>query len=124
MNRSYPLVEIHYALWAVLSVPLGFAGLFFLVPGLILEWGVALLLISGLLILYVSSLTRRKRAAWLIGLVAHAALAVAAVYYLPRWPVLLGAPLLVANLYSVVVLVAYRGLWTTSGPAVERALAS
>ena len=60
MNRSYPLVEIHYALWAVLSVPLGFAGMFFLVPGLILEWGVALLLISGLLILYISSLTRQK----------------------------------------------------------------
>jgi hypothetical protein len=124
MNRSYPLVEIHYALWAVLSVPLGFAGMFFLVPGLMLEWGVALLLISGLLILYVSSLTRQKRAAWIVGLVAHAAVAAAAIYYLPRWPLLLGAPLLVANLYSLVVLVAYRGLWTTSGPAGERALAS
>lgn len=124
MNRSYPLVEIHYALWAVLSVPLGFAGLFFLVPGLIFEWGVPLLLISGLLILYVSSLTRQKRAAWMIGLVVHAAVVVAAFYYVPRWPVLLGVPLLVANLYSLVVLVAYRALWTTSQPAVERALAS
>jgi hypothetical protein len=124
MNRSYPLVEIHYALWAVLSVPLGFAGLFFLVPGLIVEWGVALLVISGLLILYVSSLTRQKRAAWIVGLVVHAAVAVAAIYYLPRWPVLLGGPLLVANLYSLVVLGVYRGLWTTSQPVVERALAS
>jgi len=122
MNRSYPLVEIHYALWAVLSVPLGFAGMFFLVPGLMLQIAVPLLLISGLLVLYVSSLTRYKRAAWFIGLVAHAALVVAAVYYLPRWPVLLGVPLLLANLYSLGVLLVYRGLWTTSGPDLQPAV--
>lgn len=124
MNRSYPLVDIHYALWAVLSVPLGFAGMFFLAPGLIFEWGVPLLLISGLLVFYVSSLTRNKRVAWLIGLVAHAALVVAAVYYVPRWPLLLGIPLLVANLYSLGVLLVYRGLWTTSGPTVRQAVAA
>jgi hypothetical protein len=122
MNRSHPLVEIHYALWAVLSVPLGFAGMFFLVPGLMFEWGVPLLLISGLLILYVSSLTRNKRAAWLMGLVAHAALVVAAVYYLPRWPVLLSVPLLVANLYSLGVLLLYRGVWTSSEPTLQPAV--
>lgn len=122
MNRSYPLVEIHYALWAVLSVPLGFAGMFFLVPGLMLQIAVPLLLISGLLVLYVSSLTRNKRAAWLIGLVAHAALVVAAVYYLPRWPLLLGVPLLLANLYSLGVLLVYRELWTTAEPTVQPAL--
>ncbi len=122
MNRSYPFVEIHYALWAVLSVPLGFAGMFFLVPGLMLQIAVPLLLISGLLVLYVSSLTRNKRAAWLIGLVAHAALVVAAVYYLPRWPVLLGVPLLLANLYSLGVLLVYRGLWATAGPDYQPAV--
>ncbi|MGD8700779.1 MAG: hypothetical protein PVJ43_15890 [Gemmatimonadales bacterium] len=122
MNRSYPLVEIHYALWAVLSVPLGFAGLFFLVPGLIFEWGAPLLLISGLLILYVSSLTRNRRAAWLVGLVAHAVLVVGAVYYLPRWPLLLGVPLLAANLYSLAVLLFYRGLWAGAEPTVQPAL--
>ncbi len=124
MNRSYPLVDIHYALWAVLSVPLGFAGMFFLVPGLIFEWGVPLLLISGLLVFYVSSLTRNRRAAWLIGLAMHAVLVVAAVYYIPRWPLLLGIPLLVANLYSLGVLLVYRGLWTTSGPTVRQAVAA
>jgi hypothetical protein len=78
MNRSYPLVEIHFALWAVLSVPLGFAAMFFLVPGLIFEWGIPLLAISGLLVFYVSMLTRLKRAAWLIGLVAHTVVLLAA----------------------------------------------
>lgn len=121
MNRSYPLVEIHYAFWAVLSVPLGFAGLFFVLPGLIFEWGVPLLLVSGLLIFYVSSLTQMKRAAWIIGLVGHALLAVAAVYYVPRWPTLLGVPLLVANLYSLFVLLLYRSLWTTSRPTGQQA---
>lgn len=121
MNRSYPLVEIHYAFWAVLSVPLGFAGMFFLVPGLIFEWGVPLLLVSGLLIFYVSSLTKQKRTAWIIGLVGHALLAAAAVYYIPRWPVLLGVPLLVANLYSLFVLQLYRSLWTTSRSTEQQA---
>lgn len=121
MNRSYPLVEIHYAFWAVLSIPLGFAGLFFVLPGLIFEWGVPLLLVSGLLIFYVSSLTQMKRAAWIIGLVGHALLAVAAVYYVPRWPTLLGVPLLVANLYSLFVLLLYRSLWSTSRPTRQQA---
>jgi len=121
MNRSYPLVEIHYAFWAVLSIPLGFAGLFFVLPGLIFEWGVPLLLVSGLLIFYVSSLTQMKRAAWIIGLVGHALLAVAAVYYVPRWPTLLGVPLLVANLYSLFVLLLYRSLWSTSRATRQQA---
>lgn len=120
MKRSYPLVEIHYAFWAVLSVPLGFAGLFFVLPGLIFEWGVPLLLVSGLLIFYVSSLTQLKRAAWIIGLVGHALLAGAAVYYVPRWPTLLGVPLLVANLYSLFVLLLYRSLWTGSRPTGQQ----
>ena len=124
MNRSYALVEIHFALWAVLSVPLGFAAMFFLVPGLMLEWGIPLLAISGLLVFYVSMLTRLKRAAWLIGLVAHAVVLLAAFYYVPRWPTLLGLPLALANAYSLMVLLLYRGLWTTPLPAAEKALAS
>jgi hypothetical protein len=124
MDRSYPLVEIHFALWAVLSVPLGFAAMFFLVPGLIFEWGIPLLAISGLLVFYVSMLTRLKRAAWLIGLVAHAVVLLAAFYYVPRWPTLLGLPLALANAYSLMVLLLYRSLWTSPLPAAEEALAS
>jgi hypothetical protein len=123
MNRSYPFVEIHYALWAVLSVPIGFAGMFFLIPGLILQWGLLLLAVSGLLVFYVSRLTRHQRAAWLLGLALHAALLVAAIYYIPRWPPLLGVPLALANVYSLFVLLVYRGLWTTTGPMAQEALA-
>ena len=120
MNRSYPLVEIHYALWTVLSVPLGFAGVFFLAPGLILDWGFGLLAVSGLLVFYVSKLTRGSRAAWLFGVVAHALVLLAAAYYVPRWPALLGLPLAMASAYSLIVLVLYRRLWTE--PADEALL--
>jgi len=124
MNRSYPLVEIHFAFWTVLSVPLGFAGTFFLFPGLVLEWGVALLGLSGLLVFYVSKLTRGTRAAWLLGLIGHGLLLVAAVYYVPRWPALLGFPLALANLYSLIVLVVYRRLWSElADSALQEALA-
>ncbi len=124
MERSYPLVEIHYALWAVLSVPLGFAGVFFLAPGLILDWGFGLLAVSGLLVFYVSKLTRGSRAAWLFGIVAHALVLLAAAYYVPRWPALLGVPLAVANAYSLIVLVVFRKLWTEpADQALQEALA-
>ena len=124
MNRSYAFVEIHFALWTVLSVPLGFAGTFFLVPGLILEWGVTLLAVSGLLVFYVSKLTRGTRAAWLLGLIGHGLLLLAAVYYVPHWPTLLSVPLALANLYSLIVLVAYRRLWSeTADSALQEALA-
>jgi hypothetical protein len=69
-------------------------------------------------------LTRLKRAAWLIGLVAHTVVLLAAFYYVPRWPTLLGMPLALANAYSLVVLLLYRSLWTTPLPAAEEALAS
>jgi hypothetical protein len=71
MNRSYPLVEVHYALWAVLTVPIGFAGMFFLVPGLIFEIGIPLEIIAAVLIFYIAKLTQGARAAWLFGLVLH-----------------------------------------------------
>lgn len=112
MDRSPTLVEIHYAFWAVLSIPLGFAGMFFVVPGLIFAVGLPLLGVSGLLILYIAKLTQGARAAWLLGVIGHAALALAAVYYVPRWPALLGVSLALANLYSLVVLVVYRGIWS------------
>ncbi|UCF18385.1 MAG: hypothetical protein JSU87_10555 [Gemmatimonadota bacterium] len=114
MQRSYPLVEIHYAIWAVLTVPLGFAGLFFLIPGLILEVGIPLLAIAALLLAYVGKLTQFKRRAWLLGLALHAIVLVAGVYYLPRWPQLLSVPLMAINVYSLVVLVVYRRLWAAS----------
>jgi hypothetical protein len=125
MDRSYPLVEIHFALWAVLTVPFGFAGMFFLIPGLVFEIGIPLQIIAGTLIFYIAKLTQGSRAAWVFGLVIHAALLVGGVYYLPRWPTLLGMPLAVANAYSLAVLLIYRELWI--GPAhlaAREALAS
>ncbi len=118
MNRSYPLVEIHYALWAVMSVPIGFAGMFFLIPGLIFEIGIPLQAIAATLIFYVAKLTQLERRAWLFGLVFHAALLLAAAYYLPRWHLSLGVPLVLANLYSLGVLLFYRQLWS-GAPARE-----
>jgi hypothetical protein len=120
MNRSYPLVEIHYALWAVLTVPIGFAGMFFLIPGLIFEIGIPLEIIAAVLIFYIAKLTQGARAAWLFGLVLHGAHIVGAIYYLPRLPVLLGWPLLLANVYSLGVLLVYRQLWTGT-PALKQA---
>jgi hypothetical protein len=120
MNRSYPLVEIHYALWAVLTVPIGFAGMFFLIPGLIFEIGIPLEIIAAVLIFYIAKLTQGARAAWLFGLVLHGAHIVGAIYYLPRLPGLLGWPLLLANVYSLGVLLVYRQLWTGT-PALKQA---
>ncbi len=114
MNRSYPLVEVHYALWAVLAVPIGFAGLFYILPGLIFEIGVPLEIIAAMLIVYIAKLTRRSRGAWLFGLALHALALAGAAYYVPRWPLLLGLPLAAVNLYSLVVLLAYRRLWSES----------
>lgn len=124
MKRTYPLVEIHFALWGVLSVPFGFAAVFFMLPGLRFELGIPLLAIAALLIAYVLKLTQGERAARLLGLVGHGALLVGAVYYLPRWHFLLGVPLALANLYSLIVLLVYRRLWPQpSSPTLRRARA-
>ena len=111
MNRTPALVEIHYAFWAVLAVPLGFAALFFIFPGLIFREGIILSAAAGFLLFYMSRLTRMGKGAWLLGVVFHAAVLIAAVYYIPRWPSLLAYPLALANLYSLAVLIANRGLW-------------
>jgi hypothetical protein len=117
-------VEIHYALWAVLAVPLGFAGVFFAVPGLQFAMGLSLLAVAGALLFYISYLTRLSRAAWWAGVVGHALLLAAAVHYVPRWPILLGVPLALANLYSLAVLLVRRELWSEgkaiTGEAVVR----
>lgn len=110
--RTFPLVEVHFALWAVLSVPLGFAGLFFLLPGLMLVEGITLQAIAGTLLVYIWNLTHYRRAAWLFGLVLHAGLVIGAFYYVPLWPDLLAVPLAVANLYSLLVLAVHHNLWT------------
>ncbi len=111
MNRTPALVEIHYALWAVLAVPLGFASLFFIFPGLIFREGMILGGAAGFLLFYISRLTRMGKGAWLLGVVFHAAVLIGAAYYIPRWPALLAYPLALANLYSLAVLIAHRGLW-------------
>ena len=120
MNRTPALVEIHYALWAVLAVPLGFASLFYIFPGLIIREGIILGGAAGFLLFYISRLTRMGKGAWLLGVGFHAAVLIAAVYYIPRWPSLLAYPLALANFYSLAVLIAYRGLWAgaPSGEAV------
>lgn len=119
MKRSYPLVEVHYALWAVLTVPIGFAGLFFILPGLDFQVGLPLEIIAAVLLVYVAKLTQGVRAAWLFGLLLHLAVAVAGVYYVPRWPGLLAGPLLAANVYSLFVLLVYRRLWTDPAEELE-----
>ena len=117
MNRTPTLVEIHYALWAVLAVPLGFASLFFIFPGLMFREGIILAGAAGFLLFYISRLTHMGseegggRRAWLLGVVFHAAVLIGAAYYIPRWPALLAYPLALANLYSLAVLIAHRGLW-------------
>lgn len=115
IKRSYPLVEVHFALWAVLTVPLGFAGLFFLLPGLMLVEGFVLQAIAGMLLAYIWHLTQYRRGAWLFGLLLHAGLLVGAFYYIPLWPDLLAIPLALANLYSLLVLAIYRRLWSAVG---------
>lgn len=111
-NRTSPLVEIHFALWAVLAVPIGFAGLFFLLPGLMLVEGIALLAIAGILLAYIWNLTQYRRGAWLFGLLLHAGLLIGAFFYVPLWPDLLAIPLALVNLYSLLVLAVHRNLWT------------
>lgn len=113
-DRSYPLVEVHFALWAVLAVPIGFAGLFFLLPGLMLVEGIVLQAIAGMLLAYVWNLTQYRRGAWLFGLFLHSALLVGAFYYVPLWPDLLAIPLALANLYSLLVLAVHRRLWSAT----------
>jgi hypothetical protein len=122
MRQSNPLVEIHFALWGVLSVPLGFAGMFFLIPGLLLVEGFTLQAIAGTILVYVAQLTRWKRMAWMFGLLLHAGLLVAAIFYVPRWPLLLGIPLAVLNLYSLIVLLVYRRMWSGEESARLEAL--
>jgi hypothetical protein len=122
MKQSYPLVEIHFALWAVLTVPLGFAGMFFLVPGLLLVEGFTLEAIAGIILFYIAQLTRLKRPAWLFGVLLHVVLLLGAAYYVPRWPLLLGVPLAALNLYSLIVLLLYRRLWNGEEAARMEAL--
>ena len=55
MIRTPALVEIHYAVWAVLAIPLGLAGTFFLMPGLLFMQAGILLTAAGLLIFYIIS---------------------------------------------------------------------
>ncbi len=76
--------------------------------------GGILLAVAGLLIVYISRLTRHERVAWLLGTILHAVMVAGAAYYLPRWPVLLAAPLALANLYSLIVLVMYREIWSAA----------
>ena len=120
MSRTPALVEIHYALWGVLAVPIGFAGTFF-VMGLFFVWALVLLTTATLLILYVTKLSRRVRIAWLLGVIAHAALLVAALYYVPHWPQLLAIPLALLNLYSLGVLLFYRAFWNAPMHAAAEA---
>jgi hypothetical protein len=67
-----------------------------------------------MLIVYIAKLTRLSRGAWFFGIALHALVLAGGAYYLPRWPLLLGVPLAAANLYSLIVLLAYRRLWSGS----------
>lgn len=115
MDRAPAALELHYAIWSVLSIPFGFIGLVYLLPGLQPVPGAVFLALSGAVVVYVTGLVRRSRTAWLLGTAAHAVLLLAAAYYLPRWPTLLAWPLALANLYSLGVLLLYRDRWS-KGP--------
>ncbi len=117
MIRTPALVEIHYAVWAVLAIPLGLAGTFFLMPGLLFVQAGILLTAAGLLIFYIAWLTRGDRRPWMIGVLLHLAGLAAAAYYLPRWESWLGIPFALANFYSLAVLLIYRKYWTGAAAA-------
>lgn len=118
MQRTPALVEIHYALWGVLSVPFGFAGVFFII-GLMFVEAMVLVALSALFVFYVSRLSQGARLAWALGAIAHAAIALAAFYYIPRWPAGLAVPLLLLNLYSLGVLLLYRNRWAAASPGAR-----
>lgn len=118
MERTPAPVEIHYALWGVLSVPLGFAGAFYVI-GLMWVHALVLMAISMLCVVYVSKLSQGSRAAWLLGGLLHGALLAGAAYYVPRWPSLLAVPLALLNLYSLGVLLLYRRLWPAPARGAE-----
>jgi hypothetical protein len=119
MDRIPTLVEIHLALWAVTSIPLGFAGLVFVLPGLGFVTGAILLGLSGALVVYVVGLARRERRAWLVGLLFHAVLVLASPLYIDAWPTWLALPFALANVYSAVVLLAHRRFWTAETTTPE-----
>lgn len=119
MDRAPAALELHYAIWGVLSIPFGFIGLVFVLPGLQPLPGAIFLALSGVVVVYVIGLVRGSRNAWLLGTAVHAVLLLAAAYYLPRWPALLAWPLALANLYSLAVLLLYRARWSKHpAPAV------
>ena len=119
MDRIPALVEIHLALWAVTSIPLGFAGLVFVLPGLGFLTGAILLGLSGALVGYVVALARRRRRAWVAGLLVHAVLVLASPLYIDAWPTWLALPLALANVYSAVVLLAHRRFWAAESALPE-----
>lgn len=113
MDRTPGMLEVHYALWGVLSIPLGFVGLVFVLPGLQPLIGLIFLAASGLLVVYVAKLSLGSLWAWRAGVAAHGMLVLAAPVYIPAWPDLLAVPLAAASLYSVVVLTVGRSRWDT-----------
>ena len=124
MKKSYPLVDIHYALWVVLTVPLGFAGVFSFM-GLLLVQGLALEAAAGIILFYIMNLTRLRRAAWLLGMVLHTVLLFGSAYASANVlsvPLAFSLPFAALNLYSLLVLLFHRQLWSGELAAREDAL--
>lgn len=111
MQRSPLWVELYLGIWGALAIPLLFAGLVFLVPGFYGLTGGALLAIAIGILAYLWFLTRPDRRAWNAGVALHLLLFPICGFYVVQGPRGLAWPALVLNVYSLIVLVAYRRLW-------------
>ncbi|MBI4513128.1 MAG: hypothetical protein HY702_03370 [Gemmatimonadetes bacterium] len=121
MQRAPLLVELYLAVWGVLAIPIVFAALVFLVPGLYPLIGSALLAIVAVDLAYLWLLAKPDRRAWTFGVTIHLLLIPVSAYYVKAGPVGLALPALVLNVLSVLVLVAYRRVWL--GEQVQEAAA-
>lgn len=111
MQRAPLLVELYFGVWGALAIPILFAGLVFLVPGLYPLIGSALLGIVAVDLAYLWLLAKPDRRAWTFGVSIHLLLIPVSAYYVKAGPVGLAFPALILNVLSVLVLLAYRQVW-------------
>ena len=116
MQRAPLPVELYLGAWAALAIPLGFAGLVFLVPGFYPVQGAVLLALAAGIVAYLWFLAKPEPRAWWIGLAGHLVAAGLAALHVTDGPAALAVPALALNALSLLVLLAYRRLWATAAP--------
>lgn len=116
MQRAPLWVELYLATWGALAIPFLFAALVFLAPGFYVVTGGVLLAVAFAVLVYLWLLTRPDRRAWMAGVALHLLLVPVSGYYVLHGPRGLAWPALVLNALSVIVLVAYRRVWTQATP--------